>query len=242
MGLNNQLKSEPSPTTFIETNFRRIATMLPCPQDLERIGTCVGAVPDVNGYQTAVIWERAYGATIEDIAGNRWIDFTSTAVMANTGHGDERIRRAIVTYAENGLLAQFSFNSRIRFELIERLLEITPPQLDSVYLWTTGSETVESCYRAMMEAYVQRKGTNNGVVLSVAGDYHGCTLGAHELSGLSSRKEWRADSSVQIDRLPFPKDDERTDKEWREYLITALAERGIDMESVSGVLLETFQG
>ena len=242
MGLNNQLKSEPSPTTFIETNFRRIATMLPCPQDLERIGTCVGAVPDVNGYQTAVIWERAYGATIEDIAGNRWIDFTSTAVMANTGHGDERIRRAIVTYAENGLLAQFSFNSRIRFELIERLLEITPPQLDSVYLWTTGSETVESCYRAMMEAYVQRKGTNNGVVLSVAGDYHGCTLGAHELSGLSSRKEWRADSSVQIDRLPFPKDDERTDKEWREYLITALAERGIDRESVSGVLLETFQG
>ena len=242
MGLNNQLKSVSSQTTFIETDYRRIATTLPCPQDVERIVSCVGAVPDVNGYQTAVIWERAYGATIEDIAGNRWIDFTSTAVMANTGHGDERIREAVSSYAQSGLLAQFSFNSRIRFELIERLLEITPPHLDSVYLWTTGSETVESCYRAMMEAYLQRKGTKNGVVLSVVGDYHGCTLGAHELSGVSSRKEWRADSSVQIDRLPFPKDEDRTDKQWREYLLTALAERGIDRESIGGVLLETFQG
>ncbi|HCP84063.1 MAG TPA: hypothetical protein DIT88_06635, partial [Planctomycetaceae bacterium] len=115
MGLNNQLKSVSSQTTFIETDYRRIATTLPCPQDVERIVSCVGAVPDVNGYQTAVIWERAYGATIEDIAGNRWIDFTSTAVMANTGHGDERIREAVSSYAQSGLLAQFSFNSRIRF-------------------------------------------------------------------------------------------------------------------------------
>ena len=59
MGLNNPLKSVSSQTTFIETDYRRIATTLPCPKDVERIVSCAGAVPDVNGYQTAVIWEKA---------------------------------------------------------------------------------------------------------------------------------------------------------------------------------------
>lgn len=242
MALENQLKIDSRTTSVINTEYRRIVTRIPCPEDEERVRSCVDAVPAVNGYQTAVIWEKAYGATVEDIAGNRWIDFTSTAVMANTGHGDERIRQAIVSHAETGLLAQFSFNSRIRFELVERLIEITPEHLDSVYLWTTGSETIEACYRAMMESYVSSKGDNRGVVLSVEGDYHGCTLGAHELSGVSSRKEWRADNSIRIERIPFPDHEDRSDADWRAYLVEALGERGISNEGIAGVILETFQG
>lgn len=242
MGLNNQLKNSTQEAVPVDTEYRRIATSIPCPDDVVRIRQCVDAVPEVNGYQTGVIWEKAFGATVEDIAGNRWIDFTSTAVAANTGHGDSRIREAIKSYAEDGLLAQFSFNSRIRFDLIERLLDITPAHMDSVYLWTTGSETIESCYRAMMESYMKRTGENDGVVLSVEGDYHGCTLGAHELSGVHARKAWRSDNSTQINRLPFPSDDDPRGQQWGDYLLAALAERGVDCDCIAGVVVETFQG
>lgn len=243
MNLTNRLRETASQGDLIETEFRCIKTELPSREDQQQLSDLIDNIPAVNGYQTSVIWERAYDATVEDATGNRWIDFTSTAVMANSGHGDQRIRDAITEFVTGGgLLAQFSFHSSIRLALIRKLIEITPTHMDSVYLWTTGSEAIECCYRAMMESYISRTGKNDGVVLSMEGDYHGCTLAAHELSGDQARKNWRADSSECIGRLPFPDESVDSEVDWAVYLRTALDERGIIPEQIAGVLIETFQG
>ena len=85
MALENQLKRDSRDTSVINTKYRRIETRIPCPEDEERIRSCVDAVPAVNGYQTAVIWEKAYGATVEDITLMRRIVGPEMGVKASGG-------------------------------------------------------------------------------------------------------------------------------------------------------------
>ena len=102
MNLTNQLREKARQGDVIETEFRSIRTQLPCLEDQQQLSDLIDDIPAVNGYQTSVIWERAYDATVEDAAGNRWIDFTSTAVMTNSGHGNQKIRDAITQFVSDG--------------------------------------------------------------------------------------------------------------------------------------------
>ncbi|MFP6764500.1 MAG: hypothetical protein VB858_12810, partial [Planctomycetaceae bacterium] len=119
--LSNTFRIEPEATPSIETQFRRIQTMLPAPETVPDLRRAATLFPEVNCYQPPIIWDSAEGFTVRDRAGNQWIDFTSTAVMTNTGHGHPRIRDAVARHvSSDGLLGQFSFASDIRIELAER--------------------------------------------------------------------------------------------------------------------------
>ena len=99
--------------------------------------------PAVNCYQPPIVWERASGHQVFDAADNCWIDFSSTAVTTNIGHGHAKVRAALNEHATDGLLAQFSFASEIRARLAERLVELSPSGCEQVYFWTVGSEAIE---------------------------------------------------------------------------------------------------
>lgn len=92
--LSNSFLSDPEETPRIETRFRRIQTSLPAPETTEALRKSARLFPRVNCYQPPVIWDSADGLTVTDPVGNRWIDFTSTAVMTNTGHGHQARTRA----------------------------------------------------------------------------------------------------------------------------------------------------
>ena len=116
-------------------------TDLPAPGSLETLETADLTMPIVNSYQPPIGWERAEGYQVYDGYGNRWIDFTSTAVAANSGHGHPAVRAALAKHVEAGVLAQFSFVSSIRVELAQRLLELAPPGIGKSLLldrWVGG--------------------------------------------------------------------------------------------------------
>ncbi|MEO1995034.1 MAG: aminotransferase class III-fold pyridoxal phosphate-dependent enzyme, partial [Planctomycetaceae bacterium] len=123
----NMFLRQAEDTPPIETRYRRIQTAIPAPQTTDLIAASAELFPQVNCYQPPVLWDRAEGFQVFDAAGNCWIDFSSTAVMTNTGHGHPAIRRALAEHVANGLLAQFSYASTIRVKLARRLLAIAPP-------------------------------------------------------------------------------------------------------------------
>jgi len=195
-----------------------------------------------------VLWDRAEGYQVFDAAGNCWIDFSSTAVLTNTGHGHPAIRQALAEHAKRGLLAQFSFASEIRIQLAEALLKLAPPHCDKVYFWTVGSEATE-CALRLARVRGMRKDPKKYRILAFSGDYHGWTLGAHQLSGECAKKSWLAQADSAIHHLPFPRPNaERegfTDQLWEVFFdasVAQLAATGVNADEVAGVFVETLQG
>ena len=176
----------------IETAHRRIKTALPVPESVEALRRAADLFPAVNCYQPPIAWDRATGYQVHDAAGNCWIDFSSTAVMTNSGHGHPKIRQAIRDYVDEGSLAQFSFHCELRTTLAEELIELAPDNMEKVYFWTTGSEAIESAFR-LARKWGQLQDKKKIRIASLEQDYHGCTLGAHQLSGGAARKEWLPD-------------------------------------------------
>jgi 4-aminobutyrate aminotransferase/diaminobutyrate-pyruvate transaminase/4-aminobutyrate aminotransferase/(S)-3-amino-2-methylpropionate transaminase len=242
--LLNSFQQTPQETARIETTYRRIATPLPTPAAADVLSRSERVFPRVNCYQPPVVWDRAEGFQVYDADGNCWIDFTSCAVLANSGHGHPAIRSALAEHAANGLLAQFSFASEVRVQLAERLLELAPRGVEKVYFWTTGSEAVESALRLARE-WAMRRDFRKYHVFSFTGDYHGCTLGAHQLSGDSPAKPWLDRPDSAIHRLPFPRcpgETESGGRDWERELSAAIEAAGVLPYHIAAVVIETMQG
>ena len=245
--LGNTFLIDPEETPSIETAHRCIKTQLPNPETLDDLRKAARLFPQVNCYQPPVIWDAADGFTVSDRSGNRWIDFTSTAVLTNTGHGHPAIRQALGDHVlSDGLMAQFSFASDIRIELAERLVDLAPSHCDKVHFWTVGSEAIECALRLARE-HGLRISSDKVHVLTHQADYHGWTLGAHQVSGDSARKDWLPKPDPAIHHIPFPMhqsgDSDNTD--WSQFLADNLAElssNGISPDKVCAVFIETLQG
>ena len=111
--LTNAFVTEPEETLPVRTEHRRILTSLPAPETLECLRECVRLFPEVTCYPPPIVWDRADGYQVFDRAGNCWIDFSSTAVMTNTGHGHPAIRETLKQHVSGELLAQFCFPSEL---------------------------------------------------------------------------------------------------------------------------------
>jgi len=244
-GLANSFRWDPEKTVDINTPHRRVKTALPAPASIDQLRKAANLFPEVNCYQAPIVWDRAEGYQVFDASGNCWIDFSSTAVMTNTGHGHPRVREAVLNHAKKDLLAQFSFHSTVRSELAEELLLMAPESMEKVFFWTTGSEAIEAAFRASRQ-WGQLQQPARIRVASLEQDYHGCTLGAHQLSGLGAEKEWLPDPDGQIHRLPFvargDHGSSQTERQWDKFVVDAAAQAGLDGRETAAVMIETFQG
>ena len=246
--LTNSFLAAPEATPRIETAHRRITTPLPAPETTARLAAAAKLFPQVNCYQPPILWDRASGYQVFDAAGNCWIDFSSTAVMTNTGHGHPKIRAALQSHAEHGLLAQFSFASEIRIKLAEELLALAPPHCEKVAFWTVGSEATE-CALRLARVFGMQKNPEKFHIVTLRGDYHGWTLGAHQISGERATKPWLSHADAAIHHILFPYHDGNGDEadaaHWSGFLeesFEQLAGNGVTPDKIAGVFIETCQG
>ena len=228
----------------VETAHRRINGAIPAPETREVLKASRELFPKVNLYQPPIVWDRAEGYQVWDRAGNCWIDFTSTAVMTNAGHGHPAIREAVAAQANDGMLAHFNFPTEQRIELARRVLGLCPSHMEKIYFWTSGSEAIESAFRlARAHGLAQRPGKHH--VLTHKRDFHGITLAATQLSGESAAKDWLPTPDPRIHHLPFPGPPEHEAIDapaFFEASIARLEADGVASADVAAVVIETLQG
>jgi len=228
----------------VETAHRRIAGAIPAAETRATLEASRELFPQVNLYQPPIVWDRAEGYQVFDCAGNCWIDFTSTAVMTNAGHGHPAIREAVTAQATGGMLAHFNFPTEQRIELARRVLGLCPNHMEKIYFWTSGSEAIESAFR-LARAWGIRQRPGKHHVLTHERDFHGITLAATQLSGESAAKDWLPTPDPRIHHLPFPGPPEHDTVEAPEFFeasIARLEASGVASADVAAVVIETFQG
>ena len=130
-----------------------------------------------RAYPLAV--ERGYGAVIEDVDGNRFLDFTAGIAVCSTGHCHERIVQAIRRQSEKLLhMSGTDFYYAPQGDLARKLAEIAPGASPKrVFFTNSGAESVEAAFK------LARYHTGRQQMIAFFGAFHGRTMGALSLTG-----------------------------------------------------------
>ena len=231
----------PKEVTPVNTRYRRIKTKIPVPESIEILEKLQKFEPHSMSGQPPVIWNSASGVNVYDKWGNIWLDFSSGVLVTNTGHCAQEIKEAIIKQAEKGLIHNYCFPSEIRANLAEKLISITPPELDKIFFLTTGSEVTENAIKLARTYGQQRFGKEKICIVSFDKAFHGRTLGAQMIGGIPALKEWIVNLDKDMVQVPFP-DGFRTKDTSFEFFVKSLEELNIEPSRVAGVILETYQG
>jgi len=231
----------PKDVPRVETPYRRIVTRFPVPESLPILETLRKYEPVSMTGQPPVIWDRAEGFQVYDPYGNMWLDWSSGVLVANSGHGHKRIREAMIKQIEHGLLHNYCFPNEPRARLAQKLVEMTPPPLEKAFILTTGSETTECAIKLARTRGLRKYGKKKIGIVTFENAFHGRTLGAQMAGGIPSLKEWIVNFDPDFHQVPFP-DGFRCEDTSFELFEKTLRDKGVDFDSIAGVMTETYQG
>lgn len=122
---------------------------------------------------------RGDGAWLVDFAGNRYFDAVSSWWVNLFGHCNPRINAAIIAQLgelEHVMLAGFTHAPVI--ELSERLSALAPPGLGHAFYGSDGASAVEIALKMAFHYWHNHGRSEKTGFVSLAGSYHGETLGA----------------------------------------------------------------
>src|SRR3990170_1050996 len=119
--------------------------------------------------------ERGEGCVVEDVDGNRYIDFFAGVAVASLGYNHPKFVKAI--REQVGKIHVGSFVTRVRADLSKMLAENAVFDLRRTQYYSGGAEAVEAALR-LAKSY-----TNKTEVIGFWGGFHGKTLGVIGLIG-----------------------------------------------------------
>jgi 4-aminobutyrate aminotransferase len=126
---------------------------------------------------TPVQVARGEGVHLYDTDGRRYLDFTAGIGVTSTGHCHPRVVAAAQEQVATLIHGQYTtVMHQPLLRLAERLGDVLPAALDSVFFLNSGSEAVEAAVR------LARHATGRPLVIAFEGGFHGRTMGAAALT------------------------------------------------------------
>ena len=113
-----------------------------------------------------VVFEKGAGCTMEDVDGNRYIDFSSGIYVTTLGHCHPKVSEAVAKAAHT-LMNAHDFTTPVKVRLLEKMMEVLPGDLKGVQLYDSGTTAVEAGLRTC------RAATGKYEFISCFRDFHG---------------------------------------------------------------------
>ncbi|MAG14592.1 MAG: aspartate aminotransferase family protein [Dehalococcoidales bacterium] len=136
-----------------------------------------------------VICDHGEGVYLFDQDGKRYIDFSGGPHVVSIGHGDKRVREAMMAQMEkvSFFFRGFWLNESL-LALADRIIKVSPPNLELCQFCNSGSEANETAIKVAYQYHVERGNPEKYMVISRWQSYHGMTLGALSASGHTARR------------------------------------------------------
>lgn len=125
-----------------------------------------------------VAFESGQGCSLTDVDGNRYIDFSSGIYVTTLGHCHPKVSEAVARHARQ-LMNAHDFTTRVKVELVEKLISVLPGDLTGVQLYDSGTTAVEAGLRTC------RAATGKSEFISCFMDFHGKTGHAVSLARMN---------------------------------------------------------
>jgi 2,2-dialkylglycine decarboxylase (pyruvate) len=147
---------------------------------------------------TLPVIARAEGATITDVDGREYLDFSSGQMCATVGHNHPRIAQAVRGAADRALHINSAMLSPEVIALGRRVVELLPPPLDKVFFLSTGAESNEAALK------IAKKVTGRYEVVGLAHSFHGSTSGAGAATFIPNRRAGYGPTLPGTFAIPVP--------------------------------------
>ena len=126
---------------------------------------------------TPVQAARGEGVYLYDTDGRRHLDFTAGIGVTSTGHCHPKVVAAAQEQVATLIHGQYTtVMHQPLLELAERMGDVLPDGIDSVFFINSGSEAVEASVR------LARQATGRSTIVAFDGGFHGRTMGAGALT------------------------------------------------------------
>jgi 4-aminobutyrate aminotransferase/(S)-3-amino-2-methylpropionate transaminase len=185
------------------TKAIELRTGIPGPRSREILERKDRVIADPLSIYLPVVIERGEGATLTDVDGNTFIDFTGGVGCLNVGHAHPRVVEAVQEQAAKFLHTDFTI---VPYEtyitLAERLVETAPISGPAkAAFFNAGTEAVENAIK-FARAYTKRP-----AVIGFEGGFHGRTLLSLTLTSKTHPyKAGLGPFAPEVYRLPFAQD------------------------------------
>jgi 4-aminobutyrate aminotransferase/(S)-3-amino-2-methylpropionate transaminase len=177
-----------------------LKTAIPGPRSQELLRAREAAVPRGPYNITPLFIARGEGAVLEDVDGNRYLDFAGGIGVLNTGHAPKSVVRAIQQQAEKYIHSCFHVTMNEPYiRLAEVMNRITPGSFQKkTFFANSGAEAVENAVK------VARNFTRRSAIVCFEDAFHGRTLLAMSLtSKVHPYKDHFGPYAAEIHRMPF---------------------------------------
>src|SRR6266480_4388334 len=221
------------------TRSIELRTEIPGPRSREILERKERVVAEPLSVFLPVVVDEGHGATVTDVDGNTFIDFTGGVGCLNVGHSNPQ-----VVAAAQEQLSRFSHTDftivpyEVYVTLAERLCELAPVRKPAkAAFFNAGAEAVENAIK-FARSYTGRPG-----VVAFEGGFHGRTLLALSLTSKTHPyKAGLGPFAPEVYRVPFP--NEYRGPSAAEAL--AALERAlitqVAAETVAAIVIEPVQG
>jgi 4-aminobutyrate aminotransferase len=196
-----------------------------------------------------LVVKRGYGCYIEDVDGNKFLDFTAGIAVNSTGHCHPEVVSAIQKQAAELIhMSGTDFYYDLMPKFAERLSAIAPmPGPHRLYFGNSGAEAVE-CALKLARYHTRRQN-----IVSFIGSFHGRTMGALTLTGSKAQQKRRFAPFVPgVTHIPYPNsfrdcsgDPDALDELGRasvRFLEEKLFQTTLPPEEVAAIFVEPIQG
>ncbi len=220
------------------TKTIELRTDVPGPRSCEILERKKRVIAEPLSLVHSLVIERGEGATITDVDGNRFIDFTGGVGCLNVGHSHPRVVEAAQEQLQRFSHTDFTivpYEAYVR--LAERLCDLVPIANAKAAFFNAGTEAVENAVK------FARSYTKRPAVIAFEGGFHGRTL--LSLSLTSKTHPYKAGLgpfAPEVYRVPFPNEYRGPSaREALDALERALITQ-VAAETVAAIVIEPVQG
>lgn len=223
-----------------------ILTALPGPKAKDIISRDHAVVSPSYTRGYPLVMKRGEGAIVDDVDGNRFLDFAAGIAVVATGHSHPRVVEAIQKQAAEFIhMSGTDFYYENMVQLAEKLAQLTPGGVARrVYFGNSGTEAVEAAIK------LARYHTGRDKFIAFLGSFHGRTMGALSLTSSKVTQRRRFHPTLPVQHIPYAncyrcaygKEPSTCNVECVRVLEETLFNTILPPEEVAGIVVEAIQG
>lgn len=136
----------------------------------------------------ATVFKSGEGLMLTDMTGKTYLDAFAGLWCVNVGYGQQSVVDAITRQASAlpYLTGYFGFASEPAIRLAARLAELTPGDLDHIYLTQGGSDSIDSAFRLIRYYWTMKGEPQRQHTIALQHGYHGSSSTGAGITALAT--------------------------------------------------------
>jgi 4-aminobutyrate aminotransferase len=187
-------------TTLKTTTLPEIKTALPGPRATEILARDAKYISPSYTRSYPLVAQRGCGAIIEDVDGNRFLDFNAGVAVAALGHAHPEIAQVIAQQAREFVhISGTDYYYPHQTALAEKLVQVTPGDFaKKVHYGNSGAEAMEGALKAAIYA------TGRDKFIAFRGAFHGRTFGTLSLTASrAAQRRGFGPQALDVTHVPY---------------------------------------